>query len=135
MRRSRLSTIAMADLQQEIQRRQKMLPKLIAQRDALNQEIAELQGLAKSAVQEEAKPQAASKKTRGRMVKNKINLADLLSQFLKGKAKVTIGEAMEGVLSAGYKTKSRAFRNVVNNTLLQDKRFKSVGRGEFALKA
>ena len=135
MRRSRLSTIAMADLQQEIQRRQKTLPKLVAQRDALNQEIAQLQGLARPAVQKEATPQAASKKTRGRMPKNKINLADLLSQFMKGKAKVTIAEAMEAALSAGYKTKSKAFRQVVNKMLLQDKRFKSVGRGEFALKA
>ena len=41
---------------------------------------------------------------------------------------------MEGVLAAGYKTKAKAFRQVVNKTLLQDKRFKNVGRGEFALK-
>ena len=135
MRRSRLSTIAIADLRQEIQRRQKMLPKLIAQRDALNREIAELHGLAKPAVQKETKPQAASRKTRRRRAKNKISLADALSQFMKGKAKVTIAEAMEGVLSAGYKTKSKAFRPLVNQTLLKDKRFKSVGRGEFALKA
>ena len=135
MRRSRLSTIAIAVLQQEIRRRQKMLPQLIAQRDALNREIAELQGLAEPAVQKEARPQAASKKGRRRRAQNKIGLADALSQFLKGKAKVTVGEAMAGVLAAGYKSKSKAFRHAVNKTLLQDKRFKSVGRGEFALKA
>ncbi len=80
-------------------------------------------------------PKTAPKETRRRLAKNKISLADALSQFLKGKAKVTIAEAMEGVLSAGYKTKSKAFRQVVNQTLLKDERFKSVGRGEFALKA
>jgi hypothetical protein len=135
MRRSRLSAITIAVLQQEIQRRQKMLPKLIAQRDALNREIAELQGLAGPDARKAAKPDAAPKKGRRRRAKNKIGLADALAQFTKGKARVSIGDAMEGVLSAGYKTKSKAFRQVVNKTLLQDKRFKSVGRGEFALKA
>ena len=41
---------------------------------------------------------------------------------------------MAGVLSGGYKTKSKTFRPVVNQALLSDKRFKSAGRGEFALK-
>ena len=53
---------------------------------------------------------------------------------MKGKAKVTVGQAMDGVLAAGYKSNAKSFRNVVNNMLLTDKRFKSVGRGEFALK-
>jgi hypothetical protein len=130
MRRSRLFTMTTAALQQEIQRRQRLLPKLIVQRDALNREIAELQGLS-----EQAKLQAAPKKARRRRAKNKVSLADALAQFMKGKAKVTVGEAMAGVLSAGYKTKSKAFRQVVNKTLLEDKRFKNVGRGEFSLKA
>ena len=135
MRRSKLSTIAITVLQQEIQRRQKMLPKLIAQRDALNREIAELQGLPEPDARKAAKPAVAPKRGRRRRAKNKIGLADALAQFAKGKAKVSVGQAMEGVLAAGYKTKSKAFRQVVNKTLLQDKRFKNVGRGEFALKA
>jgi hypothetical protein len=117
-----------ADLRQEIERRQKLLPKLIAQRDALSREITELQSL--------ATPEAAPKKTRRRhRAKNKVGLADALAGFMKGKAKVTIGKAMEGVLAAGYKTTSKDFRKVVNKTLLKDKRFKSVARGEFTLKA
>jgi len=130
MLRSRLSTMSITDLRQEIERRQKLLPKLIAQRDALSREITELQGL--------AAPEArkAGKKARGRRrPDNKIGLANLLAQVMKGKAKVTIGEAMEGVLSAGYKTTSSHFRQVVNKTLLTDKRFKNVARGVFTLKA
>ena len=85
MRRSKLSTMSIADLRQEIERRQKLLPKLIAQRDALSREIAELQGF--------AAPEAAPKKTRRRRrAKNKVGLADALAGFLKGKKKVTIGE-------------------------------------------
>ena len=136
MPRSKLSTMSIADLRQEIGRRQKLLPKLIAQRDALSREITELQSLATPVARKAAKPEAAPKRTRRRQrAKNKVGLADALAGFLKGKAKVTIGEAMEGVLAAGYKTKSSDFRSVVNNMLLTDKRFKKVSRGEFRLKA
>jgi chorismate mutase len=125
-----------ADLRQEIERRQKLLPKLIAQRDALSQEITELQSLATPEARKAAKPEAAPKKTRRRhRAKNKVGLAEVLATVLKGKAKVTIGEAMEGVLAAGYKSKSRDFRGVVNNMLLKDNRFKNVARGVFTLKA
>ena len=133
MPRSKLSTVSIAALQQEILRRQKLLPKLIAQRDVLNREIAELQGTAALAAPGKASPAAAPTKAR-RRAKNKISLADALAQFAKGKAKVTVGAAMDGVLAAGYKTNSNGFRKIVNKTLLQDKRFKNVGRGEFSLR-
>ena len=133
MPRPKLSNLSIAQLQQEIARRQKLLPKLIAHRNALNREIGVLQGLA---VPEAAsKPAAFRVARRRRRAKNKVGLADLLAQVMKGKAKITIGEAMEGVLAAGYKSTARAFRNVVNNMLLNDKRFKKVARGVFTLKA
>ena len=83
-----------------------------------------------------AKAAAAARAAKPRRLpKNEVNLADSLAAFMKGKAMVTIGEAMAGVLAAGYKTNSKRFRSVANNMLLADKRFKKVGRGEFALKA
>ena len=136
MPRPKLSTMSIAALRQEIERRQKLLPKLIAQRDALNREIADLQGSAAAQAQKAAKPAVAPTKTRKRrMPKNTLRLADALAVFMKGKKKVTIGDAMEGVLAAGYKSNARDFRSVVNNMLLTDKRFKKTGRGVFALKA
>jgi hypothetical protein len=42
---------------------------------------------------------------------------------------------MEGVLAPGYKSNANDFRDVVNNMLLTDRRFKKVSRGEFTLKA
>ena len=62
-------------LQPAIQHRQKLLPKLIAHRDALNRAIAELQGLAE--VEKPAKP--GKKTRRRRRARNKIGLADLLA--------------------------------------------------------
>lgn len=135
MPRSRLSAMSTTALWQEIERRQKLLPKLIAQRDALNREIAELQGSATPEARKAAKLEAAPKKARRRRrAKNKVGLADVLAACLKGKGKVTIPEAIAGVLAAGYKSKAANFRSVVNNMLLSDKRFKKVGRGEFTLK-
>ena len=83
---------------------------------------------------EPAALKAPNKARRRRLAKNKIGLADALAAFLTGKAKVTIPEAIAGVLAACYKSKAANFRSVVNNMLLSDKRFKEVGRGEFALK-
>ena len=135
MPRSRLSTMSIADLRQEIERRQKLLPKLIAQRDALNREIAALQGVETAKVGKPVKPKGPDKPGRRRQAKNTIGLADALALFMKGKKKVTVGEAMEGVMAAGYRSNARDFRSVVNNMLLKDKRFRNVARGEFALKA
>jgi hypothetical protein len=124
--------LTIAELRQEIARREKLLPQLIAQRDALNREIAAIQGVRQAA--EPDVPKAAAKRRRRKMPKNKVNLAEALADFMMGREKVTVGEAMEGVLAAGYKSNSRGFRNVVNNMLLGDKRFKRVDRGVFTLK-
>lgn len=131
MARTKLSNLSIAELKQEIERRQKLLPKLIAQRDALNREIEALQDMkaenSAAAVLEPAK----RPRHRGQ---NKASLADLLAQVMQDTKKVTVAEAMQGVLDVGYKTKSKNFRSVVNNMLLTDKRFKKVGRGEFVLR-
>jgi hypothetical protein len=132
-----LATVPLAALQAEIARRQKLLPKLIAQRDALSREIAQLEGAMEKLGGETAAPKApkaAAKRRRRKLPKNKINLADALAAFMKGREKVTVGEAMEGVLAAGYKSNASDFRGVVNNMLLADKRFKKVERGVFTLK-
>jgi len=134
MPRPKLANVPLALLQNEITRRQKLLPKLTVQRDELNRQIAELQGLAAAETGKEAAPKALRKARRRRRAPNKIGLADTLAACLKGKAKVTIAEAIAGVLAAGYKSEASDFRSVVNNMLLADKRFKRVGRGEFTLK-
>ena len=45
-----------------------------------------------------------------------------------------IPDAMALVLAAGYKSTSKQFQHIVNKTLLKDKRFRKVARGEYALK-
>jgi hypothetical protein len=55
-------------------------------------------------------------------------------EALKAKGKLTVAEAADAVLAAGYKSKSKNFQNIVGITLSKDKRFKRVGRGVYALK-
>ena len=133
MPRAKLSNVSLEALQKEIQRRQKALPKLIAARDELNRQIAELQPL--GAATPKAEAQVAGKLVKkGRRAKNKISLADALAEILKGKKATAVAEATEAVLASGYKTASGAFKSLVNQTLIKDKRFKSVSRGQYALK-
>ena len=136
MPRLKLANVPLAELKKEIDRRQKLLPKLIAQRDMLTRQIAELQQIEAGLVGEPAGKHRSLPRSRKRLpaAENRASLAEVLATFMKGKEKVTVGEATEGALAAGYKTTSRSFRSVVNQMLFKSPRFRSVGRGEFALK-
>jgi hypothetical protein len=137
MPRSSLASVSLQQLQDEILRRQKLLPKLIAQRDALDRQIAELQGLEKASPDQgpaAGKRPAVKAKTGRRAKRAKISLVDALASALKGKDSLGVAEAAEAVTAAGYKSTSRAFRALVNQTLSKNKQFKSVARGRYRLK-
>lgn len=134
MPRSSLAAVPLQQLQQEIIRRQELLPKLVAQRDDLNRQIAELQGL-EAAPAVSRTPKAPGRRVgKVRRAKNKISLADSLTEAFRGKDSLTVADAAEAVTAAGYKSTSGAFRALVNQTLSKNKRFKNVGRGKYALK-
>lgn len=108
MPRLKLANVPLAELKKEIERRQKLLPKLIAQRDALAKQIAELERMETALVGE---PSVRSRATAGhrklhRSASNKASLAEVLATFMKGREKVTVGEATEGAMAAGYRTTS-----------------------------
>jgi len=62
------------------------------------------------------------------------SLVSELVDALGAKGKLTIAEAADAVLAAGYKSKSKDFGNIVSMTLSKDKRFRRVRRGVYALK-
>ena len=124
-----------AELQSELARQSQLLGKLQTQRkkvakqlDQIDKKIAQLDG------KETGGKKSAPKKTLKR-AKNKQSLNETLAAVLKGKKAVSIGDATKLVLAAGYKSNSRQFQGIVNQTLLKDKRFKKVGRGMYALKS
>lgn len=142
MPRIKLSNLPVDQLHAEIQRRLRDLPKLIRQRDELIRQIEELEGLglAQPAAETKApakrrgrKPAAiAGKGRRRRKARNAVSLSDTLASVLKEKGPLSVGDAVQAVLNAGYKSNSKIFRTIVNQTLSKEKRFKKVGRGQYA---
>jgi branched-chain amino acid transport system ATP-binding protein len=65
-----------------------------------------------------------------------LNPAELNEMIgvLKGRRSMSVAEIVDAVLAAGYQSKAKTFRLIVNQMLSKDKAFKRVGRGRYALK-
>jgi len=103
MPRSSLASVSTAVLKEELRRRLAALPKLIAQRDELNRQIAELEALGATA-EAPAPKKAPSPKKMARKVqraKNPVTLAEALAKAIKAKESMSIAEATEAVLASG----------------------------------
>ncbi len=125
-----LQSRSIEELKSEIRKRERQLggllkkrDKLVEQLEAVNAEILEMGGAAG------VLPDAGRKRHR-----NDANLADALAQLLAKKT-MSVTEAAEKVQESGYKTTSPNFRTIVNQTLLRDKRFKRIGRGQYTADA
>jgi hypothetical protein len=136
MAKARLAKVSVEDLKKEISRRQRRLPELIAARDTLNRLIAELEGLGGVKATAVARKKAGRRKAARRVAKRARagSLSSALMDAFGAKGKLTVAEAADAVLAAGYKSKSKNFRIIVGMTLSQDKRFKRVGRGVYRLR-
>ena len=136
MPRPKLEKVTVAELKKEIARRQNGLAKLVAKRDALNCRIAELEGLgiaAKPAAKRGRKPGRKRGRKAGR-APQPGSLINLLVQALEAKGKLSVAQAVDAVLAAGYKSKSKLFKLIVNQALAKNKRFKRVGKGVYKLR-
>jgi len=136
MPRSSLANVSTAVLKEELRRRLAALPKLTAQRDELNRQIAELEALGATTEAPAPKKAPPPKKMarKAKRAKNPVTLAEALAQAIKAKESMSIAEATEAVLASGYKSTSKNFKHVVKQTLSHDKRFKRVGTGQYAVK-
>jgi len=72
------------------------------------------------------------KATRAR---NHSSLQEIIHQVLaKAGEPLSVGEVLERVQAAGYRSKSDNFRGIVNQTLIKDKRLGKAGRGMYQVK-
>ncbi len=136
MPRPKLEKVTIEELRKEIARRQSGLEKLVAQRDELNCRIAELESLgiaAKPAAKRGPKPGSKRMRRAGR-APQPGSLIHLLVEALGAQGKLTVAEAVAAVLAAGYKSKSKSFKLIVNQALAKNKRFKRVGKGLYTLR-
>jgi hypothetical protein len=124
-----LSQLSVADLRRELSRRQRHGGALIRRREKLAAKLERLDAMI-------ADLGLSGSHANGHIVPgrkrfhNESNLADALAKALHGKT-LSVGEAMEAVQKAGYRTTARNFRVIVNLTLTKDKRFKRVERGQY----
>jgi len=135
MPKAKLGHLSLEDLQREIARRKKALPKLEKRRKKL---LAALADLDEQMAQWQGAPAAKVSRRRvkrGRRSKNEVSLTDRLITALKGGRAMSISDLMAAAMKAGHKTTSKNFRLLVNQTLSRGKMFRGAGRGKYALKA
>lgn len=140
-KRSRTNLIFNLDtreIQAELNRRQRGLPKLYAQlRKAeakVSKIVSAISRIEGSPLKREpgrrrlAKAGAARKRH-----KNERSLIEVLADVLKGKT-LSVSEAVSKAKSAGYKTTSPNFRVIVNQALIKSNLFKKVSHGKYTAK-
>ena len=72
---------------------------------------------------------------RMRRARNDVSLNEAIEKVLgRTKKPLSVGDIVAGVQSSGYRSTSKNFRAVVNQTLVKDKRFTSVSRGMYQMK-
>jgi hypothetical protein len=71
----------------------------------------------------------------GTRARNEHSLLDTIEKVLRDAGKpMKVGDIMERVLATGYRSNSDNFRGIINQTLINDKRFGQVQRGTYDLK-
>lgn len=125
-----LSGVSITDLTTEIRRRQRRLSTLERKRERLASELASLD----AEIRELGGSMGGGALEPGRKrPRNTKKLPDALADVLKGKT-MGVQEAADAVQAAGYQSSSANFRNIVNQVLISDKRFKRVDRGQYTSK-
>ncbi len=131
-----IRSLTIADLQAELRRRQAAGKPLLARRARTAEKLARLDAeLASLGVAAgDAVVSRGRRGPRGPRPSNSLSLVEALKKAMTGKV-LTVGEAAQAVLAMGYKTNSKNFRTVVNQTLLVNKSsFKSPERGHYTAK-
>ncbi|MGV6815124.1 MAG: hypothetical protein ACWA5W_08970 [Phycisphaerales bacterium] len=120
-----LDAMSLAELQAELNRREKGIRKLERRREKLLAELASIDA--------DLAAVGALSATGGvrRRPRNEMNLVDSLAKVLDGKT-MSVTEVTGEVQKAGYLTTAANFRTIVNQALIREnKRFKKVSRGKY----
>lgn len=123
--------LSLAELESLVEDRRKRLDDLEKKQqslqddlDTISQEIAVLEGKGDRRGLAPGKSSGKQKKVRRRRAKNVKPLKEYVTDELKGQKKGrTLQEISDAVLSAGYTTKSKNFKNVLYQCLYNNKEF------------
>jgi hypothetical protein len=142
-RPSRLASISIADLQAELERRERMAVELGRKRQALLAELEMIDrelGTGRRAMRGGQRGRPPGPGLRGgrrgrRRARNSTNLVEALRGVLANNT-MSVTEAADAVRRAGYQTRSANFRTIVNQALLSNRgTFRRVSRGQYTAKA
>lgn len=132
MAKRALSNLSVSDLERELRHRQRrserIIARLSAKRDRLVAKVTEIESEIRRHGGGLGRRVAIRKRP-----KNKMNLADALAKVLAN-TQMSVTEVAAAVQKAGYMTTSPSFRTIVNQTLIKDKRFKRVERGQYTVR-
>jgi len=132
MKTAAAGAMTTAELRAELRRRDSSLRKLENRREKLARQLVEVEGEIRS-MGGTADIGTTARGMVRRRPRNDMNLADSLVKMLSGKT-MSVTEAAEKVVEAGYRTTAANFRTIVNQTLIRDKRFKKISRGQYTSK-
>ncbi len=123
-----INTMSIAELQAELQRRERGIRKLERRRERLLDELATVDA------ELGAVGALSSSGSIRRRPRNEMNLVDSLAAVLDNKT-MSVTEVTQEVQKAGYMTTAANFRTIVNQALIREKKvFKKVARGQYTAK-
>ncbi len=137
--RPALSSISFATLQAEVARRTTKAGGMLRKRERLLAQLASVEAKLARAGIDPAEAGTSTLRAGGggggvrKRPRNAMNLVDALKKLLDGKT-MSVTEAAEAVQRAGYKSSSKTFRTIVNQTLLKTNNFRKVARGQYTTK-
>lgn len=124
-----VASLSTDELHRELARRQREIRTLERRRDRIAEQLEQVEAeLAELGALGGVTVNGVRKRPR-----NEANLADSLAKILKNKT-MSVTEIADAVRKTGYRTSADNFRTIVNQTLIKDKRFKRVSRGQYTAK-
>jgi hypothetical protein len=130
--------LSLAQLERLVRTRRTEMTRLTRQRDKLQKRLDDLNGRISEIAGGPGFAGGMSGRSSGGgggRARNDVSLQDAIHHVLsKASAPMGVGDIMEKVRAAGYRSNSANFRGIVNQTLIKDKRFTSAARGVYQLK-
>lgn len=121
-----LESMSMPEIEAQLAVRKRAVARLERRRERLRDQIAEIDA--------ELAGLTGRVPGGGGRPRNEFSLGDALAGVLKNK-QMSIAEATQAVIDAGYITTAKNFRTMVNQQLISDKRFRKIERGVYARRA
>jgi hypothetical protein len=137
---TKLARVSLLQLKAELARRQKTLPKLARRRAKLVKALAAIDQQIAAACGEKAPARggriarlgARGRKRRSGRPPRPGSLKATILAAMGAKKALSVPEAVQAAIDGGYKSQSKNFRLLVNQTLLNEPEFRKVSRGKYA---